>query len=124
MASPGSAIGNVNMRTGPGTQYGVITTIPAGAPIEVFGCQSWCQVAYAGQQGYVSGSYVSTAYAPAPPPAPIVTAPPAYYAPAPLYVTPPPGYWRTPYAGYYVNRHPYYPYWHHPRPRAGIYFNF
>jgi non-heme chloroperoxidase len=35
-AAPGNVINDVNMRTGPSTQYPVITTITAGAPIEVF----------------------------------------------------------------------------------------
>lgn len=86
MAAPGFATGNVNMRDGPGTQFGVITTILAGAPLEVFGCQSWCQVAYAGRQGYVSGSYVSSGGGYVQP------APRAYYraAPPPRYFTPGP----------------------------------
>lgn len=60
-AAPGVATGDVNMRSGPGTGYSVITTIPAGAPLEIYGCSSWCQVGYAGTQGYVSGNYVSGA---------------------------------------------------------------
>src|SRR3954471_8811608 len=46
-AAPGVATGDVNMRSGPGTGYSVITTIPAGAPLEIYGCSSWCQVGYA-----------------------------------------------------------------------------
>jgi uncharacterized protein YraI len=57
------ATGNVNMRTGPGTGYPVIMTIPAGAQVQVFGCPSWCQVAYAGQQGWASSNYISTGFA-------------------------------------------------------------
>ena len=58
-AATGVATGSVNMRTGPGTSYAKITTIPAGAPVEVFGCSSWCQVAYGGAQGYASANYIS-----------------------------------------------------------------
>ena len=54
-AMPGTASGDVNMRSGPGTQYAVITTIPAGAPLEVFDCQNWCEVAYAGNAGLCVG---------------------------------------------------------------------
>ena len=121
-ADPGVATGNVNMRSGPGTQYPVITTIPAGAPIEVMGCQSWCQVAYAGAQGYVSGRYVgsdgysqleSSAY---------YRAAPRYYAPAP----PPRVYYRDRWDddyGYYSDdwrwrRHRW------GEPDGGIYFGF
>jgi len=56
----GVAISDVNMRTGPGTGYPVITTIPGGAPVEVLGCQSWCSVIYRGTEGFVSGRYVQT----------------------------------------------------------------
>jgi uncharacterized protein YraI len=59
-AAPGVATGNVNMRTGPGTNYAKITTIPAVASVEVFGCPSWCQVAFAGAQGWVSSNYIAT----------------------------------------------------------------
>src|SRR6185312_3000113 len=73
--------GNVNMRAGPGTGYAVITTIPAGAPIEVIGCSSWCQVAFGGTEGfasanYVSGARVGTSYGAAAPYA--YAAPPVY----------------------------------------------
>ena len=60
-AVPGEATGDVNMRTGPGTQYQKIATIPGGAPIDVLGCPSWCQVVYAGRQGWVSSNYVAAA---------------------------------------------------------------
>lgn len=51
--------GSVNLRTGPGTQYARILTIPAGARVSVAGCSSWCSVNYAGTRGYVSASYVA-----------------------------------------------------------------
>lgn len=60
LAAPGVAITDVNMRTGPGTGFPVITTIPGGAPVEVLGCQSWCSVIYRGTEGFVSGRYVQT----------------------------------------------------------------
>jgi uncharacterized protein YraI len=57
--------GSVNLRTGPGTQYARITTIPAGARVNVSGCSSWCAVNYRGIRGYVSASYVSGGGGPA-----------------------------------------------------------
>ena len=114
LAEPGMATGNVNMRSGPGTEYPVITTIPAGAPVEVMGCQSWCQVAYGGAQGFVSGRYVSTSGYGQP-------APQAYYDPSAGYypVAPAP-------RAYYRSAYPWwddgYRYW--DRPGAGIYFSF
>jgi uncharacterized protein YraI len=118
-ASPGVATGNVNMRSGPGTQYPVITTIPAGAPLEVFGCQSWCQVGYAGTQGYVSGNYVSGA----------VAQPRAYYRPAPRVYYDEPYYYQSSPGFYYSEGHPYRHdrHWRRDRwrgPGAGFYFQF
>ena len=36
-AAPGQAIGNVNMRSGPGTVYPVIAQNPAGAVVDIAG---------------------------------------------------------------------------------------
>lgn len=120
-ADPGNVTGNVNMRAGPGTQFSVITTIPAGAPIEVFGCERWCRVAYGGREGYVSGNYVRTGYAEYRP------APRVYYRPAP----PPVIYWRDrdpwwddDYPGWYWrDRHRWHDPWHR-RHGGGIHFSF
>jgi len=123
-AAPGIATNDVNMRSGPGTRYDVITTIPAGAPMEVFDCQSWCQVAYGGTQGFVSARYVAgdDGY---------VSAPRGYYRSAPrVYYEPAPRvYYRDRYRG---NG---YPYWRRDRwhddwrwrnrgPSFGIQFGF
>jgi len=80
LAAPGFASADVNMRTGPGTHCSVITMIPAGAPIQVFECGSWCKVGYAGTYGFVSASYVGGGYTD--------PAPRAYYQPVPVYETP------------------------------------
>jgi uncharacterized protein YraI len=58
-AAPGFATGSVNLRSGPGTQYARITTIPAGARIDVRDCGAWCAVSFNGVSGYVSANYVS-----------------------------------------------------------------
>jgi hypothetical protein len=60
-AAPGVATGNVNLRTGPGAGYARIATIPAGARVNVFRCARWCEVAYAGQRGWASASYIARA---------------------------------------------------------------
>lgn len=52
---------NVNLRAGPGTNYQVLTTVPAGASVTVYSCNSgysWCDIDYAGQRGYVAGKYL------------------------------------------------------------------
>jgi uncharacterized protein YraI len=82
--------GDLNLRSGPGTGYGVIDTMPAGAYVDVLGCTgSWCEVAFGGITGYASASYLGggggDAYAEAPP---VYVAPPVYSTR--VYRAPPP----------------------------------
>nr|WP_117196322.1 SH3 domain-containing protein [Rhizobium terrae] len=61
----GIATANVNMRSGPSTGYPAVVVIPAGAPVTIYGCMSsvnWCDVAFAGGRGWVSGNYVQATY--------------------------------------------------------------
>lgn len=56
---------DVNMRAGPSTGYRVITTVPAGANVHVYGCQrgwNWCDTSWAGHRGWVSGHYLTIRY--------------------------------------------------------------
>ena len=88
---------NLNLRTGPGTQYPPITTLPAGAGVDILGCTPyrWCNIAWGGLRGWVAGGYLAQAGAPyyAAPPVyvapPVYSAPPIYSAPPPYYVAPP-----------------------------------
>ena len=50
----------LNVRTGPGTGYGVIDTLDAGERVEVIECnrQRWCYIDQAGPNGWVSSSYL------------------------------------------------------------------
>ncbi len=53
--SPGSAVvsAKVNLRSGAGTDFDIVTTIPAGSTIRVTGCDNeWCAVTWNGQSGY------------------------------------------------------------------------
>ncbi|MGQ7792609.1 SH3 domain-containing protein [Faunimonas sp. B44] len=57
--------GNVNMRAGPSTQYPRIATVPQGSRVTVYGCTQgygWCDSAWAGRRGWISGRYLSFAY--------------------------------------------------------------
>ena len=52
---------NLNLRYGPGTNYGVITTLPKGTPVEIdedCDCK-WVPVSYLGYIGYISTKYLS-----------------------------------------------------------------
>ena len=54
---------SVNMRTGPGTNFPIITVLPANAFLAVTGRnadRSWYQVVFNGVQGWVSASYLRT----------------------------------------------------------------
>jgi uncharacterized protein YraI len=60
-AVPGYTTGNVNVRTGPGTQYQAITTAPAGSGVDILGCipgRAWCDIVLGNLRGWVSGRYV------------------------------------------------------------------
>jgi uncharacterized protein YraI len=53
---------NLNLRTGPGTNYQSLGAIPNGARVDVRGCTSgygWCQVDYAGRFGWASSRYLA-----------------------------------------------------------------
>jgi uncharacterized protein YraI len=126
--------GWVNVRTGPGTNYRVVTTAPPGAWVGVRRCvPRWCEVNFRGIYGWMSAAYISSGAVPYRPP------PPPYYRPppAPYYRPPPAPYYRPPpavyYPPYYVRRYPYpyphpypyrYPYPHGPRSSFGFYFGF
>ncbi len=61
-AAPGVVTSNVNVRSGPGTNYAVVDTVRRGAQVDVQQCQgSWCYIAKAGPDGWVSASYLSAA---------------------------------------------------------------
>lgn len=56
---------NVNMRSGPSTQYPAVTTLPNGAAVDVHGCLdgwTWCDTSWRGFRGWVSGRYLQMLY--------------------------------------------------------------
>ena len=75
-AGAATVTNDLNLRTGPGTGYRVITAMPAGAYVDVLNCGgAWCRVDWRGTVGYASASYLAGGgYAAVPPP-------PVYYAP-------------------------------------------
>lgn len=59
-AAPGSATAHVNVRSGPGTGYGVVSTLQRGQQVDVQQCQgSWCYVEGRGVAGWVSSNYLA-----------------------------------------------------------------
>lgn len=64
-AASGTATANVNMRSGPSTQFPPIAVVPAGAPVTVHGClhdRNWCDTSWGPSRGWVSGAYLATYY--------------------------------------------------------------
>ena len=51
----------VNMRTGPGTSYPVITVVPAGGEVFINYCNksgTWCDLTFRGAPGWISAKYL------------------------------------------------------------------
>ena len=77
-AAPAFATSNVNVRSGPGTGYGIVDALRRGEQVDVQYCRgSWCFVQKRGPDGWVSANYLSSGggwdddwYEPAPPPRP------------------------------------------------------
>lgn len=58
-ALPAVVRSDLNLRSGPGTEYGIVGSMPAGATVDVGSCTGrWCVVAYGGEQGYAARSYL------------------------------------------------------------------
>lgn len=61
-AAPGTVTSNVNVRSGPGTNYAVVDTVRRGTQVDVQQCQgSWCYIAKPGPDGWISSTYLSAA---------------------------------------------------------------
>ena len=113
-AATAYATGNVNVRSGPGTGYGVIDALRRGDRVDVQYCQgSWCFVEKRGPDGWVSSRYLATGGG----------WDDDYYEPAPRPPRPP--HWNPPPRPPVYNPRPWpavpapYP----PRPGASFCFN-
>ncbi|WP_208441227.1 SH3 domain-containing protein [Bartonella raoultii] len=56
------ASGQVLLRAGPATAYKVITTVPTGEKVQIYGCLSnkaWCSLRYNEKVGWASARYVN-----------------------------------------------------------------
>lgn len=59
LAVPAMVERGSNFRSGPGTNFRVLTTIRAGEVLDVQGCSSgWCAAVYGPYQGYIARSLV------------------------------------------------------------------
>ena len=98
-AAPALVTGDVNLRSGPGTHFGVLTVLPGGATVNVVGCASgWCRIAWRGGYGFASSGYLDFGGGP-------VYGGPVYVAPRPVVTF---GFgWGGPrwYGGWHHGRH-------------------
>ncbi len=61
-AAPGFSTADVNIRSGPDTEFPSVGVIPEGDQIEIAGClrdESWCDVIWAGNRGWVFSEYLA-----------------------------------------------------------------
>ena len=64
-AAPATVERSAKLRSGPGTGYRVIATLPRGATIDVNGCSSgWCEVAWDSRHGYVAQRLLASTVTP------------------------------------------------------------
>lgn len=70
LAAPANATTTLNIRSGPGTGYGVVDTLYKGEAVEVTECVSngWCYIEHSGPDGWVSSKYLVANTGPAPEP--------------------------------------------------------
>ena len=64
-AAPGYATAYVNMRPGPDIDFPSIGVIPEGEPLRVQGClrdESWCDVIWGPDRGWVFSEYLAFDY--------------------------------------------------------------
>ena len=63
-AAPANSTSALNVRSGPGTSYGVVDTLFAGESVEVTECVSngWCHIQHPGPDGWVSSKYLTADY--------------------------------------------------------------
>lgn len=128
MAAPAYVTTNVNVRSGPGTGYGVIDTLRRGEQVDVQQCSgSWCFVEKRGPDGWVSANYLDRGgrggggydryYDPRPSPGW------GNYRPSPGWNMMPPRPPRPPYWGGRPQPWPVYPYPQRPGSSGSVCFN-
>jgi len=70
LAVPATAQTDLNVRSGPGTQYPVVGSIQGGETVDAGACTGgWCRVSFSGGSGLASRSYLAMGGAVAPGPA-------------------------------------------------------
>jgi hypothetical protein len=97
-AAPARVGTRTNLRLGPGTNFGIAVTVPAGSLVDVIRCgPEWCNVRFAGRPGYMIGRNLGRVGPPVGGPPRVVVVEPA----PPVVVVGP----RYGYYGYYGPRY-------------------
>lgn len=61
-AAPATVQTDLNVRSGPGTQYPVVGSVQSGETVDVAGCTGrWCQISFGGGTGYANQNYLAMA---------------------------------------------------------------
>ena len=58
-AAAGFVPREANINAGPGANYPLVTSVPHGAPVQIYGCVEayrWCDVMWKDQRGWVAGT--------------------------------------------------------------------
>ncbi len=101
-AGPALVRSNTNLRQGPGTNYGVVATVPGGSLVEITQCAAaWCTAHWRGRVGYMIASNLDLRLGSVRPPVIVYSEPPpvvygpryGYYGPR-YYSGPRYRYWR------------------------------
>ncbi|CBI76017.1 conserved exported protein of unknown function [Bartonella clarridgeiae 73] len=59
-ATDAIVIKNLNFRTGPSTQYAILSWIPINQSVSIQTCKgNWCQINYNSRTGWISSRYLS-----------------------------------------------------------------
>jgi uncharacterized protein YraI len=99
-AAPAHVASNTNLRQGPGTNYGVIVTIPGGSVVDISECAAdWCTAHWRGRTGYMIATNLNRLAGGAPAAAYVDPRPLVYVRPYPYYYGPRyygPGYYYGP----------------------------
>lgn len=60
VASAATVTGDLNLRAGPGTNYPVVDTMPAGSQVRVRNCAGgWCRLSWNGETGWASDNFLA-----------------------------------------------------------------
>lgn len=60
LAVPATVQSDLNVRSGPGTQYPLVGSLQGGQTVDVGSCTgSWCQVSFGGGSGFASRNYLA-----------------------------------------------------------------